>query len=1500
MRDSVQSATLIALMVMFSVSVSAQTATQLYVSVEDTKNLNVDGVDITVEGLDNSYFEQKYTGDDSNNVNFFPPEAGEYRISAEDRGTDRSKTLTRKISGSQAVYIKLNDESDGGSENSPPELKLISPNSNEVLINPKFRFKADDPDGDELTYKLFVDEGFTAPWSNKVAEYNRNEGIEILDDPVDLKYDTNYQWGVIVQDSNGAEDSKRLQIKTEKEDSNQKPSIDLRSPKGSDANLMPEYRWEISDDQNGMESVKLVVDDDSNPFYNPEFEYTSSDGVSTTANFERSFQHSGDELKEDTSYYWGLEVDDGENTERKMTSFTTSEVEEECSIETRSFTLSPDSVQKGDSTQASISVMNNGDEQEVKVRFEAPGDSSETFYRTLSSNEDITFEETLFPESSGEVEAEAKTRGQPCGSKTVAVKTTDLVVKDSSEPNFNVQITDSNSPVEEGDTLSVDYRVENEGDARDTQKIGLDIDGYQKDSDTVTLNAGESRRGTLYWSTSESDEGYYTAKVSSDDSSDSTNFRVKSRDDTQLDADFTFSPSNPEVGQQIEFDASGSSSSEGIVDYDWSFGDGTDSFGKRTTKTYDSDGEYPVTLTVTDSKGNTDATTRDVYVARKERKCGVSRQDIDFSVSDYTIEEGESTDLELTVSNTGEENQRVKVRLKLGQNTVRTETVYVPSKYSQKITETVSPTEDAFARAEISTEGDSCGSKDIGTFSKEITVLTEGGGGDERPDASFNFEPENPMEGDQVDFDASRSSDDGSIGNYKWRFGDGSRSAGRKVSHIFEEDGTYPVTLTVEDDEGNTDTTTKYVTVGEVKSKCGVSRKDIQFSLEDYVINEGESTEAEIRIFNTAEENQRVQIGFEVGQDIVEQREVTVPGFGSRTITQQVSPDRDSFVRAEVETEGDPCGRKNYKFAKELIVLSDTEEDATLDVEVSDEYDHPIRNARVQVEGPEDRVRYTDSSGDAEFSLEAGDYDVEVNHPDYDAEEDSVNLREGEIEQLRFELERKTERNEGTFQAFVEDGDSGDRIEDTRVEIDGPEERTKYTNRNGFTSFQVEEGRYDVEVSESNYESISTDTVEVEQDETTTRTYRLNREEDDREGIEIVSTDYSGSVCRGGTLSVDVAVDNRDNRNEYVTVTGKGLGSNIVLDGFVLDEGERKERRVRFTNVEGSGRETFRIQARNGTRDSVSRSVTVEDCEPSQPPTQDLSGISMKLSYPISPNKALVGDTVKVSGFVDGVDRRTEVEIDVNGDRKARVSTQPDGYYQTYIRADSVGMKTVRARSGGQSASRQLHVLPTASVGLVEAPRKVFEGEMFEVCAQVRSQVDAKAVLREDGRLIESTNDRGRVCFDVEAQDPGKHVYEVGAYTSGDGSSSRTTVEVLETDVEVESFPDQVASVESGSGMIKVDLYNTKNQMTRYNLDVEGLPSTWLSQSEKRVVLSPGERKEVFFYLTPREEGRYDPEVIVEARNQEIFRQTVDLETGGQNAPRERGLVQRLRAVFSF
>ncbi len=62
--------------------------------------------------------------------------------------------------------------------------------------------------------------------------------------------------------------------------------------------------------------------------------------------------------------------------------------------------------------------------------------------------------------------------------------------------------------------------------------------------------------------------------------------------------------------------------------------------------------------------------------------------------------------------------------------------------------------------------------------------------------------------GDKINFNGSNSWDNHYIASYEWDFGDGNAATGAKITHTYETDGTYNVTLTVTDSAGNSDSHT--------------------------------------------------------------------------------------------------------------------------------------------------------------------------------------------------------------------------------------------------------------------------------------------------------------------------------------------------------------------------------------------------------------------------------------------------------------------------------------------------------------------------------------------------------------------------------------------------------------------------------------------------------------------------------------------------------------------
>lgn len=102
------------------------------------------------------------------------------------------------------------------------------------------------------------------------------------------------------------------------------------------------------------------------------------------------------------------------------------------------------------------------------------------------------------------------------------------------------------------------------------------------------------------------------------------------------EAKFTYSPSSPSVGEEISFDATSSSDSDGTIStYSWDFGDGESGVGSKPEHTYNEAGDYTVKLTVKDNAGDEDTYTKTITVTSAAPGIGVAPGlgDYDLTVS---------------------------------------------------------------------------------------------------------------------------------------------------------------------------------------------------------------------------------------------------------------------------------------------------------------------------------------------------------------------------------------------------------------------------------------------------------------------------------------------------------------------------------------------------------------------------------------------------------------------------------------------------------------------------------------------------------------------------------------------------------------------------------------------------------------------------------------------------------------------------------------------------
>jgi PKD repeat protein len=239
------------------------------------------------------------------------------------------------------------------------------------------------------------------------------------------------------------------------------------------------------------------------------------------------------------------------------------------------------------------------------------------------------------------------------------------------------------------------------------------------------------------------------------------------------------------TGQPVTLDASNSTDDTGIISYLWDFADAAVGVGMVVSHSWANDGNFVVTLNVTDTDGNSSFGVITIHVKDRAPNAAILASPTTAqTLVLIAFDASSSSDPDGTL---------LYYRWDFGDGAVL---------YGRAVQHTYTRAGNYTAMLTV-TDNDGVD----GSATTQVAITNRA------PKAVTPANFSVPTFDERI-FDASASFDqDGLVQTYTWDFGDATTAAGRSVKHAFATIGIYTVRLTVRDDFGATGTSTMTVTV---------------------------------------------------------------------------------------------------------------------------------------------------------------------------------------------------------------------------------------------------------------------------------------------------------------------------------------------------------------------------------------------------------------------------------------------------------------------------------------------------------------------------------------------------------------------------------------------------------------------------------------------------------------------------------------------------------------
>lgn len=338
--------------------------------------------------------------------------------------------------------------------------------------------------------------------------------------------------------------------------------------------------------------------------------------------------------------------------------------------------------------------------------------------------------------------------------------------------------------------------------------------------------------------------------------------------------DFTWTPSDPRTGTTVPFTADVHDPDGNVTAWEWRFPDGSVQTGPEASHAFADDGDWNVTLNVTDDDGATNKTRRTVHVLNRAPLAdaggdrhvpdhdGSGNETVDLDATASTDPDGNVTAYEWTRNGTRiAETATPSVVLPVGDHALQltatdddgaraTDTVHVsvapnrPPTVAVAANATTVPTRVTVAFEADASDPDGAVANvtwrfddgttangttathrfaDDGTYRVVATARDDGNGTaaanvtiqvrNRAPTASVHRDPAEPVAGRPVRWTAEAADPDGTVASHRWSFGNGTSATGETVNHTFASPGNHTVRLDVTDDDGASTHVTRNVTV---------------------------------------------------------------------------------------------------------------------------------------------------------------------------------------------------------------------------------------------------------------------------------------------------------------------------------------------------------------------------------------------------------------------------------------------------------------------------------------------------------------------------------------------------------------------------------------------------------------------------------------------------------------------------------------------------------------